>query len=63
MKPAAIASPCVSVCALNENDICIGCYRSAKEIGNWMAYSDDEKLEVLHKCAARAKAINSQQLL
>lgn len=63
MKQSAVASPCVSVCALNENDICIGCYRSAEEIGNWVAYSDEKKLEVLHKCAARAKEINPHQLL
>jgi len=28
-------SPCVNICELNENDICVGCGRSIDEIINW----------------------------
>lgn len=58
-----VASPCVSVCALDENDICVGCYRSAEEITRWMAYSDEEKRQVLVNCADRAKILHPHQLL
>ncbi len=27
-----VASPCVSICALDEQDICTGCQRTAAEI-------------------------------
>jgi Predicted Fe-S protein len=28
-----VASPCVSICALDEQDICTGCQRTVAEIG------------------------------
>lgn len=49
-------SPCVSVCALDEEDICIGCHRSADEIMHWTRMTDDERREVLSKVAEREKA-------
>ena len=54
----AVTSPCVSVCALNEEDICIGCYRSAGEITRWCLMSDDEKREVLAAAAERNREVN-----
>jgi len=58
MSRNIISSPCISICALNEEDICIGCYRSAKEITEWMLMDDDEKLEVLEKSGERARKNN-----
>jgi|TARA_B100000749_G_scaffold200691_1_gene156416 predicted Fe-S protein YdhL (DUF1289 family) len=43
----------VSICALDENDVCVGCYRSGEEISRWGRYSDDERRAVLQKVAAR----------
>ena len=48
-----IKSPCISVCALDENDVCFGCYRTANEITNWSVYSDEEKRDVLALSIAR----------
>ena len=32
-----IASPCVRICVLHPDEkICIGCYRTAQEIGQWI---------------------------
>lgn len=31
----AIKSPCVRKCTLNDDNICIGCYRSLDEIYKW----------------------------
>jgi uncharacterized protein len=28
-------SPCIKICQLDEAAICLGCYRSAAEIGAW----------------------------
>ena len=50
-----INSPCVNVCALNTDDICVGCYRSAKEISYWSVMSSEEKLLVLKACGERSK--------
>ena len=55
-------SPCISVCVLDENDICMGCYRSADEITDWFMASDDEKREVLRKARQRMEAGTNLQL-
>jgi len=48
-----VRSPCVSVCALDENDICIACHRSGHEISQWGALSNDEKRAVMQKVIRR----------
>lgn len=48
-----VRSPCVSVCALDERDICIGCHRTGDEITRWTRMSDDERREVLRLVAER----------
>lgn len=30
-----LSSPCVRMCCLDEDDICLGCFRSLDEIKNW----------------------------
>ncbi|WP_148709664.1 DUF1289 domain-containing protein, partial [Pseudomonas syringae group genomosp. 3] len=30
-----VRSPCVSICALDEQDICTGCQRTVSEITQW----------------------------
>ena len=46
--PKAIASPCVMVCAVDgESGLCLGCFRTLKEIAGWRALSDDERAAVM----------------
>ena len=47
------ASPCISVCVLDVNDICMGCYRSAAEVTDWFMASVDEKREILKRARER----------
>ena len=54
----SVSSPCVSICQLNEEGICIGCYRSMDEIREWFLMEDDERLEVLEKCGQRSRINN-----
>ena len=49
-------SPCVSICVLDENDICQGCFRSAEEITDWFMASTGEKNEILVRCQERRQA-------
>jgi predicted Fe-S protein YdhL (DUF1289 family) len=46
-------SPCISVCVLDDDDICAGCYRSAEEITDWFMASNEQKREVLRLAAER----------
>lgn len=50
---APIKSPCVSICCLDDNDICLGCFRSCDEICKWGAMSNDERKDVMQKVAER----------
>jgi len=48
-----VPSPCVNVCALGLDDLCIGCFRTGQEIANWGSLSDEERLEVLRQVSER----------
>jgi predicted Fe-S protein YdhL (DUF1289 family) len=47
MSDSEPRSPCISVCVLDEHDICTGCYRSAAEITDWYMATAAEKREML----------------
>lgn len=46
-------SPCVRNCCLNNNDICVGCYRHLDEIMAWQQSSPTEKKQILKRCLDR----------
>lgn len=48
-----VRSPCVSICSLDEQEVCIGCQRTIDEIMNWSGMSDEERRKVLEKVAER----------
>ncbi|TMM45620.1 DUF1289 domain-containing protein [Colwellia ponticola] len=46
-------SPCVSNCCLDNDDICLGCFRHIDEIVAWRGYSDQEKQRIIALCCQR----------
>lgn len=50
-----VASPCVGVCSLDEQDLCIGCQRTGQEITLWGRMTDDQRRAVLSRCEERAR--------
>ncbi len=48
-----VQSPCISVCALDDNDVCTGCFRTLREISDWSEYSNDKKRDVLSEARQR----------
>ena len=42
-----VVSPCVSVCEVDERDICIGCLRTLDEIARWGVMSHEERMHVM----------------
>lgn len=56
-------SPCVSICALDEQGLCIGCLRSSGEIAAWSELSRRQKMEVLRRIEERADAIANRILV
>lgn len=49
-------SPCISVCVLDDRDICQGCFRSADEITDWFMSSAAEKRDIIARARERMLA-------
>ena len=60
MASEGVKSPCISVCALDNNDMCIGCYRSTQEITDWIRYSEEKKRQVIVEVNARRRKANEK---
>ena len=58
-----VKSPCISVCALNEENICVGCYRTAREITEWSTLDNQQRLQVLEATKERFQRSNKHHLL
>jgi len=56
-------SPCISVCVLDDDDVCMGCYRSASEITDWFMATDEQKREVLRRARERMQASSNIRLI
>lgn len=51
-----LQSPCTNNCFVPPGkDICLGCFRSIKEIIDWINLTDNERNEVLKKIDERKK--------
>lgn len=51
-----VESPCVFVCTLDADDVCIGCGRTGSEIAEWSFVDDDRKQEVVERSARRLES-------
>lgn len=57
-KEKPLKSPCVSICALDEDDVCVGCFRTGNEISHWGNYTNDQRREVLKLSVDRSRKAN-----
>ena len=48
-----VASPCVSICALDGDDVCVRCFRTGREISYWGRLTPAWQREVLARCQRR----------
>ena len=51
-----VESPCIRLCTLNDQDVCLGCFRSMVEICAWSTASNNERQQVLIACELRRAA-------
>ncbi|MDT8424369.1 MAG: DsbA family protein [Methyloprofundus sp.] len=61
-QKAIIESPCIRQCCLNNDDICLGCFRTLDEITQWSYYSNTEKQSALAHAAQRKTLYNKNLL-
>lgn len=50
-----VPSPCIRNCCLDDQDICLGCFRSMEEILQWGDASDQRRQEILVKIEQRKR--------
>jgi hypothetical protein len=46
-------SPCIKVCVLDQQNLCVGCLRTLDEIAGWEAMSRRERIAVLERVERR----------
>ncbi|MDB5813745.1 MAG: hypothetical protein JWN23_862 [Rhodocyclales bacterium] len=51
-----VVSPCIRICCLDENDVCLGCFRTLDEIKDWRAADNSTRECILQRCTARRDA-------
>lgn len=51
--PGTLPSPCVRNCCLDDDDVCLGCFRRIEEITGWAAMDDAERAACLSRCEQR----------
>jgi predicted Fe-S protein YdhL (DUF1289 family) len=50
---AAAASPCINICQLDAQGLCVGCRRTLEEIAEWPGASEARRREILRNVAGR----------
>jgi uncharacterized protein len=53
MIDAAVPSPCIDVCRLDAQGLCVGCRRTIDEIVEWPRASEARRREILGELALR----------
>jgi predicted Fe-S protein YdhL (DUF1289 family) len=49
----AVKSPCISICRLDEQKVCTGCYRHVEDIREWRAATDERRREIVAESEVR----------
>ena len=52
---AIVESPCVRNCCLDDNNTCLGCYRSLEEITSWSKANDTLRKQILLRAEQRKR--------
>jgi predicted Fe-S protein YdhL (DUF1289 family) len=61
--PSAIATPCIKVCMVDgESGLCLGCFRTLREIAAWARFSDAERDALMAALPGRRSRIRPEKL-
>ena len=52
-----INKPCIRQCCLNEEDVCLGCFRTFDDMLQWNKSSSEEKMKMLKMARKEKKNI------
>lgn len=48
-----IESPCISICVLDDEQMCLGCYRTLDEIGVWSNATEEQRQNIIDAAVQR----------
>jgi len=54
----AVPSPCVSLCRLDEERVCVGCFRHVDDIREWRSADDQRRRDIRVQAEQRKAAAN-----
>jgi uncharacterized protein len=58
-----IATPCIKVCVVDgESGLCVGCYRTLKEVASWASLTDAARAEIMDELPERRSRIRPEKL-
>ena len=60
MIEAAVPSPCVDICRLDAQGLCVGCRRTIDEITEWPRASEARRREIRRELQQRTLAASTQ---
>jgi predicted Fe-S protein YdhL (DUF1289 family) len=61
MIEVPVASPCVDICRLDAQGLCVGCRRTIDEITEWSRASEARRREILRGLELRTAAASGGQ--
>ena len=61
MHTVPVPSPCVEVCQLDAEQVCLGCHRHLSEIAEWTGASTGRRLEIRWAAQRRAAAAGNME--
>lgn len=50
-----VISPCIAICRLDHNNVCVGCFRTGREIQEWYFLPNEERQRILEAVEQRKK--------
>lgn len=53
-----VEKPCIRKCSLNEEDICLGCFRTFDDMLAWNKSTHSQRVEMLKKAQERKSTSN-----
>jgi uncharacterized protein len=56
-----VDSPCIKVCTLDAQNVCVGCGRTIDEIAGWAGMSVEQQLAVCERAAQRRESSSTSR--
>ena len=56
ISTSVVESPCIKLCTLDADDVCVGCYRNIAEICAWGSADSNKRRQIVAAASARREA-------